>query len=869
MPAYGIDNYENLEEFLSANCGGVDHVEGGEWVYFECPECHTKKASVSRSTGWVHCWHNDLGFNGLWFNNFLAKYYPNITVDFKFDHYQDTKLIETLVNSYAEMPKMMAIQVDEWCKTLLFERESLAGVWQWLIDKRGYDEQTVRKFKIGWTGKAITIPYFDTLGNLVQIKYRLDPRIREKIMYGEKGMGTRLFNVQALEGKSTAIICEGEFDAIIVSKFGFDNVVGVPGAHTWKDEWCNAFEEVDKVYVVFDKDSDGKSGAIEVAKSLSENAGCEVYIVDLRLPDGRKDITDYIRIREEQGKQPQSIKNEIQKLLNNATKYSEDEENDNVTHKKVFKAMKEAGFFAFRVEYRASNVFVISPHDPICAYDLNGRSFQDLVLTFFHEKFKDALSDTLFEKLKGLFRAEATALFMKEGAHRVHTRYYKEGKHSDTKIYFDMGDSKHALIISKEGYSLSREIPVRFVRSLLDMPQTVPDLHADCSDFKRLLNYTNLATDHDKLLYLCYIASGVIPHIRHNVLVMSGPPQTGKSTHMSLARMLLDPATNGDIQPYDGGFYSPGTDDGRVTTKQLQQQAQWGYCLYIDNLTGIDAGVSAYLCTLVTGGITVDRTLYTNNEPYPMVSYPLIGLNGVNLVATQPDLLSRSLVFETAQKEFYVNDEDFWNSFGQERPKILGGLYKVVSEAIRLYDQVEPQNVLRLGEAGHFMLCSAIALGYTAEQFVNAVEMNNQRRYQGAVEASTVAENLMVFAKNELTTFINARHAYEEGHTSALSGHDFMLLDYEKDLNRYRFTLKPTDLFLKLKNVALNETGNVATFPRDASHMMKHLNMMAGFIHSRSGLQIEKRKQYDPQTKDKSRFVIIYIPADRADSIPV
>jgi Toprim domain-containing protein len=60
------------------------------------------------------------------------------------------------------------------------------------------------------------------------------------------------------------IICEGEFDRLVLEANGFKAVTSTGGAKAFKKEWAKEFANISGVYLCFDNDEAGKSGALRV-----------------------------------------------------------------------------------------------------------------------------------------------------------------------------------------------------------------------------------------------------------------------------------------------------------------------------------------------------------------------------------------------------------------------------------------------------------------------------------------------------------------------------------------------------------------------------------------------------------------------------
>jgi DNA primase len=67
---------------------------------------------------------------------------------------------------------------------------------------------------------------------------------------------------------SQIIICEGEFDRLVLEANGFKAVTSTGGARAFRKEWGKEFESIPKVYVCFDNDEAGKSGALHVGRLI-------------------------------------------------------------------------------------------------------------------------------------------------------------------------------------------------------------------------------------------------------------------------------------------------------------------------------------------------------------------------------------------------------------------------------------------------------------------------------------------------------------------------------------------------------------------------------------------------------------------------
>ena len=169
------------------------------------------------------------------------------------------------------------------------------------LEGRGISEQVAAHYRIGSIVNPIeghqgyegwlSIPYFTALDICVGFKFRrLDDH---KPKYGAPtGQKSHLYNVSAITHQTNRIvICEGEFDAIIMDSAVNIPAVGVPGVAAWKPYYQKLFSGYDIVYIIGDNDvkEDGTNPGAEFSRRVaSELINSQI----VQLPPGM-DITDF------------------------------------------------------------------------------------------------------------------------------------------------------------------------------------------------------------------------------------------------------------------------------------------------------------------------------------------------------------------------------------------------------------------------------------------------------------------------------------------------------------------------------------------------------------------------------------------------
>ena len=151
---------------------------------------------------------------------------------------------------------------------------------------RGFTDDTIQHFRLGVTragrNPRLIIPHFNQ-GQLGLLMYRSMPP-EDKVFLREEGMGSILFNVDALhESDGTIIICEAQLDAMSVWQAGHRNVVSVStGAGTeFSNDYVDLLSGFKKIIMVYDGDQAGRDGA----KTIRNRLGADrVWIAEC--PDG-------------------------------------------------------------------------------------------------------------------------------------------------------------------------------------------------------------------------------------------------------------------------------------------------------------------------------------------------------------------------------------------------------------------------------------------------------------------------------------------------------------------------------------------------------------------------------------------------------
>jgi KaiC/GvpD/RAD55 family RecA-like ATPase len=264
-----------------------------------CPFCKNNDSHfyISVDTGQYKCHHGSCGEEGGLFT--LKRFLGDITE------------VKPVASPTILLPPNMNDMVEEAHDIVYDTPEAIR-----YMAKRGWSKSALEYFKIGVSFEDnlnwLWYPYIDRNGRVVNVKKRTLPPAAKAFKRIEGGLSS-LFNEAAIYLKYDEIILtEGESDCIAVWTMGYPNVVGVSlGAGAFKSEWVDQLDRFAKIYIVYDSDIAGQTGASKVATRLGIERCYNVLI-----PPPYKDANEFLM----GGNKIEQFK----QLLDNAKKFDVD-----------------------------------------------------------------------------------------------------------------------------------------------------------------------------------------------------------------------------------------------------------------------------------------------------------------------------------------------------------------------------------------------------------------------------------------------------------------------------------------------------------------------------------------------------------------
>lgn len=166
------------------------------------------------------------------------------------------------------------------------------------LHKRGVTDDLIRQHRIGEFRGRITIPIRNVAGSFVNVRRYLPGAPGAEKMRNAKGRGKlRLFPIEQMEYESVCV-CAGELKAVVAAHQLNRHGIGAVSCTGGEGNWSHTFTPLFKsktVYVIYDIDEEGQTGAQVVLTQLSRVADT-VHNIVLPLdidahPHG--DINDY------------------------------------------------------------------------------------------------------------------------------------------------------------------------------------------------------------------------------------------------------------------------------------------------------------------------------------------------------------------------------------------------------------------------------------------------------------------------------------------------------------------------------------------------------------------------------------------------
>lgn len=442
---------------------------------------------------------------------------------------------------------------------------------------------------------------------------------------------------------------------------------------------------------------------------------------------------------------------------------------------------------------------------PFARYNANGRVFTSpLQADAFGRYLQEVIfrltkiSPTKYIKEQILDALIAKAVY--EGdAHEVHLRSAWNGN----ALYYDLGRSG-SVKVTADGWSIEKDSDMYFRSFQHQSDQCVPVMGGSLDE---LFSFLNISDDNTKTLLKAYLVTVLIPDIPRPMLSIHGAQGSAKSTTLRMIKSLIDPS-KADLMSFPKKM------------EELIQQLSHQFLVCYDNLSRISEEQSDTLARAVTGNSFTKRKLFTDDEDFVYRFKRAVAINGINVVATKPDLLDRALIVELKRvsETRRVSENDLWSRFEEAKPRILGAIFTVLSKAMATnLSEIETEEtyIPRLADNYEWSKRVMVALGMEADDYARAYRKNMKMQNDEAVESNALAQVVIAMMDN---------------------------------VNEIK--MEPSDLFVTVKQKAMSmalDTGY--GIPRDSNWLWKRLKEIEVTLNN-VGIVIER-------LNERPRYIVI------------
>ncbi len=280
-----MDKNDELTELLRSN--GIDYREHGDELI-------------------THCIFNDCDVDSHGTEAHL--YFNKVTGQYQCKKCGEEGNLITLKRHFGvetarpATPKRMPASLDK--QAAIYHDTTPEDIREYLRTERLISDEDIDRYQLGYmeqqNRKWITIPVTDRNGSVLFMKLRKDPfsLVEGQPKYMSTGGEASIFNAEVLNDKPDALmICEGEFDCLVLRSFGIPAICSTAGAATFKDSWIDQLDFVRDFYVLMDNDEPGRKGAESLIERLA-TAHPDSSIMRVTLPPEvgeHGDVTDFFK----------------------------------------------------------------------------------------------------------------------------------------------------------------------------------------------------------------------------------------------------------------------------------------------------------------------------------------------------------------------------------------------------------------------------------------------------------------------------------------------------------------------------------------------------------------------------------------------
>lgn len=292
-------------------------------------------------------------------------------------------------------------------------------------------------------------------------------------------------------------------------------------------------------------------------------------------------------------------------------------------------------------------------------------------------------------------------------------------------IIYDLADDEGNIVcIDKDGWRILKNDRFKFKNFPHSKRQVKP---IEGGKAEIIFDFLNITDKNQRLMFLVWMASTLVPDIPHPIAYIYGPQGSAKSTISRITRDLLDPSL---LE----------TSEFPSEVKELVQHFDHHHVIFFDNVSFLNHKLSDSLAKSVTGFGFSKRVLYKDDDDKIYNFKKCIGINGINLHASKPDLLERCILFPLEPIKNRKIEADILEEYKTVKTMILGSVFSALSYAIKNIDSAPKDNLPRMADFSRWGYALAEGFGYKGEEFFEAYKESIEKQHIEALAESCLAQ---------------------------------------------------------------------------------------------------------------------------------
>ena len=269
----------------------------------------------------------------------------------------------------------------------------------------------------------------------------------------------------------------------------------------------------------------------------------------------------------------------------------------------------------------------------------------------------------------------------------------------------------------------------RFRRSGKPLP--LPEMGEP--DFPRIWQYMTVP-ETERPLVAAFMLNALKPVGPYPIMTIQGEQGATKSTMAKVVKRFTDPSASALRSPPREG-------------RDLQVAAMNSWVPAWDNLSYLSPELSDDLCRLATGTAMASRKLYSDHDEVLVeIQRPCI-INGIEDLATRPDLASRALVIQCQVPEVRKRESDFYRELEKDAPHIFAGLIAGLQQALKYHHDMPPSTI-RMADMAAWAQAGETALGFDEGAFIEAYHQNQQGALSSGLHVSPIGQVIIELMKS-------------------------------------------------------------------------------------------------------------------------